>query len=198
MTNISINQVSDTQLALLIEMASSQLNADIGIKREDERVQYIDEVKTNDVDAANLTYYTKMYPVGDRNNSFKVTTADIYAYTIDGDNNKNIKTVTDINAETGKFTLSAAPVASDALYITYFSTNKLIDPPHQLVKLAAIWLTASFAYSKINLGKAPRFREGPLTVFRDTTAHDKYEARYYNIVFKINKMARSKEHELTL
>jgi hypothetical protein len=198
MTNITSSQVSDTQLALLIEMASAQLNADIAIKHEDERVQYIDEVKTNDIDGATLTYYSKNYPIGDRNNSYKLTTSDVHAYVIDADNNKNLQTVTSITADEGKFVLSRAPLATEELYITYYSTNVLTDPPHRLVKLATIWLTAAFAYSKINIGKAPRFKEGPLTVFRDTTAHKEYMSRYYEAVYKITKITKSEEHELTL
>lgn len=197
MTNLTEGQVADTNLAILIEMASNDVNADISIKHEDERVQYISEEKANDVNDSNLTYYTIHYPIGDKDNDYEVGTSDLYVYAIDEDANRNEKTVISVDAEKGRFLLSEAPSSSDALYVTYYSTNKLVDPPHKLVKMATIWLTASFAYSKINLGKAPRFKEGSLTVFRDTTAHKQYMDKYYHTINKINKCINLKDRELT-
>ncbi len=190
--------MSDTNLATLIEMASNQLNADIGNLYEDERVNFISSEKTNDVNGSNATYYTKNYPIGDKNNDYKVDSNDLYVYTIDDDANRNEETVTSVDAEHGKFILANAPSSSDALYVTYVATKKLCDPPHELVKMATIWLASAFAYSKINLGKAPRFKEGSLTVSRDTTAHKQYMERYHDTVYKMIEMTRVEEREPTL
>lgn len=199
MTNISTNQVSDTQLATLIEMASGQLNTDINIQVEDERVDYIDEVRENEIDGTNLKYFTKQFPIGDRTNSFSITTDDIQVYTVDSDGLKNTQTVTQITQSTGEFRVNTAIENTDKLYVTYSKLNTKqnisIDPVHSMIKMAAIWLTAAFGYSKLNIGKAPRFREGPLTVFRDTKAADKYFTRYYEQISKICGLADTVEHE---
>lgn len=199
MTNISTNQVNDTQLATLIEMASGQLNEDINIQIEDERVEYIDEVRENTVDGTNLKYYTKNFPIGDRTNSFSITTSDIEVYTVDSDGLKNTQTVTQITQSTGEFRVNTAIENTDKLYVTYAKINSKqnisVDPVHTMIKMAAIWLTAAFGYSKLNLGKAPRFREGPLTVFRDTKAADKYFTRYYEQISKICSMTGTVEHD---
>lgn len=199
MTNISTNQVNDTQLATLIEMASGQLNTDINIEMEDERVEYIDDVRENEIDGTNLKYFTKHFPIGDRTNSFSITTSDIIVYTVDSDGLKNFQTVTQITQSTGEFRVNTAIENTDKLYVTYSKVNSKqnisVDPVHSMIKMATIWLTAAFGYSKINLGKAPRFREGPLTVFRDTKASDKYFVRYYEQLSKICGLVDTIEHE---
>jgi len=198
MTNVTESQVTDTQLALLIEMASAQVNADINERHEDEEVKYINEEKSNEIDGTTITFYTRGYPIGDKENYYKITTDQVYAYTIDSDGLRHDISVSSIDAEKGKVVLSRAINTNETLYFTYDSTPKLIDPPHRLVKLATIWLTAAFAYSKINLGKAPRFRQGPLTVFRDTTAHKEYMARYHNELERITNLIQSSERENTI
>lgn len=195
MTNIKTNQVTDTQLAILIEMAASQVNTDISVKHDDERVEWISGVKPNTVDASNTQYYAKNYPIGDKNDSFNISTTDIVAYTINSLNVKTEVTVTSVTQSDGGFVL-LNPVANDeGLYISYVSTDIAVDPPHNMLKMACCWLTAAFAYSKINLGKAPRFKQGPLTVFRDTDAHKQYMRRYYEVLGKIAELADTKEHD---
>lgn len=187
-TNITTSQVTDTQLAILIEMASADLNADISLTHEDERVSYINATKVNDVNGVNLTYYTKNYPLADKDNSYSIGTGDVEVYTINSDGQKNSQTVTQVRASDGQFKLDTPPGSDVSLWITYDSTNISVDPPHRLVKTACIYLTAAMAYSKINVGKAPRFRQGPLTVFRDTTAHKQYMKMYHDTLRKINEM----------
>lgn len=194
-TNVTTSQVTDTQLAILIEMAASQLNADIGVKHDDERIDWISGVKPNTVDASNKQYYVKHYPIGDKNDSFSISVTDVVAYTINSLNVKTSVTVSSVTQSDGGFILLNAVSNDESLYVSYVSTDVAVDPPHNLVKMACIWLTAAFAYSKINLGKAPRFRQGPLTVFRDTDAHKQYMQRYYEVLGKISDLVEITEHD---
>ena len=107
-------------------------------------------------------------------------------------------TVSQVTASTGKFYLTTAPGSSDSVYLSYNSSRRLVDPPHNLVKMACIYLTASMAYSKINVGKAPRFRDGPLLVFRDTTANKYWKDLYYDTIAKINSMVDTMEYSETI
>ena len=185
-TNIKPSQVTDTQLANLIEFAASQLNSDINIYHEEERIEYINETKENEIDGTNPKFFTKHYPIGDLNNDYRITISDIKVYEVDSDGLKNEVTVTQVDAETGEFRLNTAPVSNKKYYVTYNSTQRSVDPTHNLVKMACILLTAAWAYSKLNVGKADRFRAGNMTVFRDTDAHHDYYKRYVNILTAIN------------
>jgi len=185
-TNLKESDVSDTHLATLIEFCGTQLNADMNIKETDELVQYIDAEKGNDQDGVNSTFYTKKYPIADSDNNFRITTADIQAYQIDQDGNRSELTVTQIHTATGQFRLDNAPDSTVKIYIDYSHCQRIIDPPDTLVKMGCILLTASWAYGKINIGKATRFRMGNLTVFRDMDSYKKYYDRYRMILALIN------------
>lgn len=185
-TNLKSNNISDTQLASLIEFAGSQLNADINMYNEEERIRYIDETKENDIDGMNSTFYTKEYPIGDANDDFKITTDDLTVYKVDSDGNKEEMEVTQVNAETGQFRTLNAPSQDKKLYVTYYHTNRRVDLPHNLIKMACILLTAAWAYSKINIGKADRFHMGNLTVFRDTDSYHEYYKKYLRVLELVN------------
>jgi len=142
-TNITSSDVSDTHLATIIQFACTQLNSDINIIEEEESIAYIDSTKENEIDGSNSTFYTKNWPIGDINNSFKVTTSDVTVYQVDSDGNKTTLTTTQVDAETGQFKISTAPDASKLLYVTYVHNQRIIDPPDTLIKMASIFLTAA-------------------------------------------------------
>jgi len=188
-TNISTTDIDDTQLATLIEFASAQVNGDINIYREEEIISYINDHKQNKIDGVNSTYWMDMYPIGDANNDFHVTTADIEVFQYDANTDPTTKTkltVTYVNPATGEFRISTAPASDMKLTVTYYTCNRRVDLPDRLVKLATIYLTASFGYGKLNIGKAPRFHMGNLTVFRDTHSSQTYYMKYIGILAVVN------------
>ena len=185
-TSLKTSDINDTHLATLIEFSGVQLNNDMNIYHEDERVNYIDETKENEIDGANTTFYTKFYPLRDRNNDYMVTVSDINVYEIDSDGTKSELTVSQINVATGQFKLTTAPTSDKELYVTYSNTQRVVYPTDTLVRMGCIILTAAWAYSKINIGKAPRFKMGNLTVFRDTTAYHEYYKKYVILLAQIN------------
>jgi len=185
-TNIKSTDLTDTNLANLINYTGSQLNSDINIYHERERVGYIDAVKDNDIDGTNTTFYTKYIFIGDANNDFQVTISDITVYQVDSEDVETELTVTSLDASTGKFVLDTAPASAVQLYVTYNNVNKRVDTPDQLIKMACILLTAAWSYGKLNIGKATRFRMGNLTVFRDMDSGHKYYMQYIRILALIN------------
>ena len=186
LTNIKATDLTDTQLANLINYAGTQLNADMNVYYEKERINYIDEVKENEIDGINTTFYTENYPIGDGNDDFQVTTSDITVYQVDSDNVETELTVSSLDAAKGKWVLPTAPTADKKLYVTYNSVNRRVDTPDPLVKMACVMLTAAWAYSKLNIGKATRFRMGNLTVFRDMESGHKYYLEYVRILTSVN------------
>lgn len=185
-TNIKASDVSDTHLATMIELAGSQINNEMNIKHIDEKIEYLDEVRQNKTDGVNSTYFTKHYPIADTNNDFRITIGDMSAYQVDSEGTKTILDITQVNVETGEFRLRTAPDADKTVYVTYSHCQRVVDPVDTLVKMATIFLVASYAYGKINVGKAKRFRMGNLTVFRDMDAWKTYMSHYRTIMGLIN------------
>lgn len=184
-TNIKASDVSDTDLAALIEFAGIQLNSEMNMDDDDEYIDYIEDSKKNTIDGVNNIFYTKNYPIADSNNDFRVTVADMEVYSINNLGQKTILEVTQITPKTGEFRLALAPSNVD-LYVTYKHCNRRADLPDALIKFACIQLTAALGYSKMNDGKATRFHMGNLTVFRDTALYEKFYKRYVKLLSDIN------------
>ena len=184
-TNISSSQISDADLAKIITFASYQLNEDLQIEVDRERIAYISDIKSNETDGSNTTYYVKSSFIGDLDDDFDVDTNDIEVWK-EYDETKTYLTINSIDVKEGSFVLSSAPANEGEYYIKYTYSKARMDTPSMKVKLAAAQLVAAWAYSKLNVGKAPRFRLGNLTVFRDTSAHKHWMTQYKDTIAKIN------------
>jgi len=57
--NISSSQIDDSELANIITFSSYQLNEDLQVEIDRERIEYIDDIKTNNINGTNTTYYVK-------------------------------------------------------------------------------------------------------------------------------------------
>jgi hypothetical protein len=188
-TNLSESDITDANICRLIALAGQHLNQQISVYIEDERVSSIDDEKTNDINGTNTTFYTVYYPVGDFNNTFKVTTSDIKVYEIDSSTTPATRTeltVSSITPNTGGFVLSTAPTADKKLLLTYRYVPLSVSDPHPLIRLACMFLTAAFAYQKINVGKSPRFKMGNVQIQRDMDSFKTYMQRYSEILLDIN------------
>ena len=194
MTNLTVNDISDANICFLISQAGQKLNHDMSVYIEEEYIQNIPRgngVKTNEIDGTNTTFYTYYYPIGDFNNSFKVDTSDIKVYQYDTSTDPVTKTelsVDSITPNTGQFVLTTAPTVSPAksLKVTYRYVPLSVSDPHHLVRQACTLLTASLAYRKVNIGKAPMFKMGNVTVRRDMDAYKTYKMEYREVLLEIN------------
>ena len=190
LTGLTTTDVSDSVLSGIIRHAIAQVNADIQIQWKDEPVQYINNEKENDIDGTNTTFYTKHYPIGDRDNNGTICGVDIYAYVLDQSGTREDILVTTIdNPDIGKVTLSKAPSSGDALYFTYYSSPVNMSDPHQLVKLACIRLAAALAFTRIDASKIQGFRIGKVAVTKQSQAFDIYLRQYYDLINKIRSEA---------
>lgn len=186
LTGLSATDISDSILSGVIQHATAQINADIQLKREDEVVNYISNEKENDIDGNNTTYYTKYYPIGDRNNDGIINGSDVYAYSLDSDGIRKDYTVSTIsNDEIGKITLSAAPTTDEILYFTYYTSPVEMSTPHSMIKLACIQLAAALAFTRIDVSKIQSFRVGKVAVMKQSQAFDIYKRQYYDTINKI-------------
>ena len=145
---------------------------------------YINNTKNNEIDGTNTTFYTINYPIGDNNSDMDVTTTDINVYTYDSDGTKTEVTVSSIVPNEGKFVLESAP--SNRITVTYRYAPLSVSDPHPLIKMACALLTASWAYTKINVGKAPRWRMGSTAIWRDMDSFKTYYDKYLKILTQIN------------
>ena len=183
--NLTVNDITDTQICNLIEYTTRELNADINVHHEEEKIEYIDSVKDNEVNGTNTTFYTKDYPIGDNDDDGAVSIDDItvWEYDADGESRSQV-TVSSIVPNEGKFVLSTAP--GGTLKVTYKSCQRSASDPHPLIENAATLLTTAWAYTKINVGKSPRWRMGSTQIWRDMDSFKTYYNLYQRQVNKIN------------
>ena len=196
MTNISASDISDTQLATMIGFAGAQINGDMNVHHEDEVIKYLDSHRSNKQDGVNSTFFTEHYPIGDANDDFRITVSDINVYSVDSSGTKTKLVVTQVNNMTGEFRLNTAPSGDVELQVTYKSTQRNVETPDTLIKMACIYLSAAMGYSKLTIGKSRRFKMGNLTVFRDTDSYNTYFRKYREIMDLINDRTHVVIHEL--
>ena len=185
-TNLDTTDITDEAFCQIIPFAGSQLNHDIQIFREDEEVKQLDTTRTNVVDGTNTTFFVKEFPIGDTTGDMEVTIADIEAVEVQSDGTKVTFTVSSINQKTGKFVLASAPTVGSTLFVTYHSAPLSVGDPHPLVRLACIYLVASIAYSKINIGKSTTIKLGSHAFVRHMKSYHEYYVKYQRVVSQIN------------
>jgi len=187
MTNLTTSDLTDTQVCNLIAYAGAQLNAAINVYIEEENILEINDTKTNKIDGSNKTYYTLNYPIGDMDNDMDVDIGDITVYTYGSDGTKTEGTVSSIIPNTGEFVLESAPAAEIVrLVVTYNHSQRSVSDPDMLIKMACSLLAAAWAYTKINVGKAPRWRMGSTQIWRDMDSFKTYYTKYQTILLEIN------------
>ena len=202
LTGLSVSDISDSIISGIIQHSSSQLNSDIQIEWKDEKVTHISNEKENDIDSSNKVFYTKHFPIGDRDNNGVVSGADIYAYTIDSDNERTQIVVSGITVEGtekasvlgGPIYLSVAPNTNDALYFSYVTSPVDMETPHKLVNLACIQLAAALCFTSIDVTKVQSYRIGKVAVMKQSQAFDIYRKQYYETINKIRQEILKVEH----
>jgi len=188
------SSVTDSQLYDLLTFAQARVNRDVGVKIEDEKVEYISKEKENDIDGENTTFYVKHPYIGDYNDDGIVNASDIYAYTIDSDGNRETIQVASIdNAKIGKFTVATAPTADKEFYICYRSFPVQVDPPDPLIRQATAYLTGAYAYMKLDIRDTQAFRVGKVAVTRQMPAAQRLMELYHDTLYKIKSIAYKAE-----
>jgi hypothetical protein len=186
--NLTVDDISDSNLSRLIQKATAYLNAEINQRIIREWICAIDETRTNVVNGTNSTFYVRKWRqhLGDMNNDGKVTTSDIIVYQVDSANVETQLGVSSISPDEGKFVLTTAPAGGVKLYVTYEWCYVSEFTPHPLVKLACEYLTTAFAFEKIERGLSPQQVYGNVRIYRDMAAGNENQRRYREVVTQIN------------
>ena len=197
LTNLQTSDISDTQVANIIQYAGALVNADVQVYVIEEQLLWIDAHKQNLIDGTNATYYSQNYPIGDMDDDMGVDTGDITVYQYLGDpaGTRETLTVSSITPNDGSFVLSIPPPGTiSMLTLTYKWSLVSMSDPHPLVKLATAYLAAAFAYSKINIGKAPSWSMVNVRIVRDMKSFETFYTKYQQVIAQINnRMANSME-----
>ncbi|MFW9872060.1 MAG: hypothetical protein ACFFG0_03085 [Candidatus Thorarchaeota archaeon] len=201
-TNITSSDVSNANITSLIAEATVELNRMINIREVRELIDYIDSTRKNKIDGSNTTFYVKNWKgkyLADMDNDGDVDTSDIIVYQVDSNGTETELTVSSITHDEGKFVLSSAPSSGVRLYVTYEWCQKDVSTPDRLVKMACVFLTASYCYGKVNIGRSPNQSWGNKKITRDMNSPDYYRNLAMGLVDKINDSEYfSKDSEETL
>jgi hypothetical protein len=187
-SNLQTCDITDGDLYSLIQKATAYLNAEINQRIIREKIQYLDETRTNDINGTNNTFYVRQWRwhIGDMNNDGKVTTDDLIVYQVDQANVETQLTVSSISPDEGKFVLTNPADTGSRLYVTYEWCYVSEYTPHPLVKLACEYLTTAFAFEKVERGLSPQQVYGNVRIYRDMAAGSENHKRYREVVLQIN------------
>ena len=166
-TNLTTTDISDADLNSLIDYATYQLNADIGV------TMYVKFADSNyfvgDYDGSNAVFAFKASPIGDLDNNGTVNTSDIdvwsKANTADVYTKMTTGTATIASIddpEFGKFTFTTVPSLTNDYVLKYVWFPVPFN--HPLLKKALCELTAYLAFLKANLKDVDSYRLGKLSV----------------------------------
>lgn len=198
-TNLTSDDISDEKLTSIITYCTAQLNRDINTRVIREKIESIDNTRTNKIDGTNSTYFVKNWEgkyIADSNDDGSVTISDLTVYQVDSSSVETTLTISTITASEGKFTVSTMP-SSVTLYVSYDYAK--VSATHSLVKLAMAYLVAAVAYSKINVGQSTSFSVGEIRVVNHINSFKEYYDLYTQIVQRINDgMVDSIEHDLVV
>jgi hypothetical protein len=185
-SGLTTDDISNANITSLISYACALINAELQEYHEDEQVLYINNEKENAIDGVNKTFYTKNYPIGDKNNDGTIGADDIYVYTLSSTGVRTNYVVSTIsNDEIGKFTLTTAPSNLEVLYLTYYSSTVDMETPHALVKLACAQLASALAFSSFDVKKVSKFRVGKIAVTETSRAFQYFMEEYRKTLQRI-------------
>ena len=190
LTNLTISDISDSDLTSIITQATVQINSDINIKIDREFVRPLDQVRQNKIDGSNTVFYVRNWFgkfFADRNNDETVTTGDIIVHQVDTIGNETTLTVSSIDDDDSNITLSTAPSSGVRLFITYSYSyvRQLSGSVDPRLKLATTFLAAAYGYAKVNWGRAPSSQYASTKLTRHMEAYNEYYKRYLELIKQI-------------
>lgn len=172
--------------AYSIEQAQQKVNEAIVQEVEREKVTRIDKFeKTNEIDGENKVFYTKEFPLADKNNDFRVDESDVDAYYLKGDDKVEVG-VESIDVDKGKVVLEEAPPKGSTLYFSYAHTNINLNT-NKLVRDAAANYAAHLVFVREYGGLPRQMGLGPVYLITSADGVSGYLRIYNEIIRMINK-----------
>ena len=188
LTNITSSDVANASITSLIGYARRQLLSDIQIRAIREKVRYIDNTRQNLINGSNTSFYVQNWKgsyLGDLDLDGDVDTSDVTVYQVTSGGTETTLTVSAVDQDDCKITLSTAPASGVILYITYCYAPVDVSTPNALVNLACAYLTASYCYAKVNIGKARSVSYGNTRILRDMESSNEYYTKYRSVLKQI-------------
>lgn len=193
LSNLSTSDISDADVTSMIGQATVQINSDINVKVTREFVQPIDSTRENKIDGSNTNYYVQNWHgkyLADLDNDGDVDTADVIVHQVTSTGTESTLTISAIDDDDCKITLSSAPSSGVRLYITYSYSHvralaASVDPR---LNLAATLLTVAYCYAKINFGKATSVQFGSSRLTRHMDSFNQYYHRYLEVIKQIQSL----------
>lgn len=191
LTNITSSDVTNTDVTSLITYATYQLNHDINVKVIRERVEYLDSTRENNINGSNTVFYIRNWKgnyLADMDDDGSVDSSDVTVHLVSTNGTETTATVSAVDENEGKITLSSAPTSDQEVYLTYAYSRVSEDgtSANPLVKMACVYLTAFLCYGKITLGKSPIVSFGNVRLVRHMSSAEEYYKRYQAIIKQIN------------
>lgn len=182
-SKLTTSDISDEDLTDLIAISTKEINKKINIEVIREPVNYIDITRQNKIDGSNTTYYLRNWKgkyLADRNYDGIIDTSDIIVYAVDSNGNEEVATISSVTFDECKFVLSSSYNSTYLLYVTYCWSHWDENTPHQLLSLAAAYLTAANAFLKKDTG-VQSVRFGNVSIYKKLSGsyssfYNKYEA----------------------
>jgi hypothetical protein len=204
LTNLTTSDVSSADVTSIIAQATIQLNNDINTKINREFVRPIDNTRENKIDGSNTIFYVQNWRgvyLGDMDNDGDVDISDVIVRQVTSTGTESTLTVSAIDDDDMKITLTTAPSSGVYLYIDYAYSYVRQGEVDNMVKLACTYLTAAYCYAKINIGRAPSINFGSTSLTRHMQSYNHYMERYQDMVKQILErggMIRSEVSPLTI
>jgi len=190
LTDLTTDDITDNKLDEVIAYAWQQVQSDIGVRVEEEEVEWIDTYRQNDIDGANTTFYVKRsFPgyIGDLDGdqtSLDSTDVEVWLYN-STTQARSSGTISTVNSN-GYWTMTTAPAGNNDMTVTYISLP--LPMTHFLLKKATVELSAALCYSKLDARGVKSIRLGRLAVDKTmtTSSFDRLYAQYKRTLDQIN------------
>jgi len=189
LTNLEIADISDANITSIITQATYHLNADINTRVVREQALQIDNTRKNEINGTNTVYYVRNWRgryIADMDNDGGIDIGDVIVYLVTSEGTETTATISAVDSDDGKITLSTAPSSGLRVYITYEWAYEDPSTPSKFIELACTLLTAAFCYEKLNRGMSPQQVYGNVRFMRDMRAGNEFFIRYRDMLAKIN------------
>lgn len=192
LTGLTETDISNDNLDSLIEIAQKEVLLQINNIVRREKIEYIDDTRKNSINDSNTTYYIKNWEnnfLGDYNYDLLINTSDVKLISVDSTGTETSITVDSISYSEGKFTIASALNNVD-LYVTYAYTTFDPQTPNPILKLAAEYLAAAYAYMRIDSSQKKQVKFGNVSITNGTGANSAYAFmynKYMDIIGQLNE-----------
>ena len=189
LSKLTENDISDTDLTIVINNSSAEVNSKVNVRVIREKAEYLDEIRQNKVDGINDTFYVKNWKdrfISDANNDYVIDASDVTVYQIK-DNVETILTVSSISHDEGKVVLSSAPEDSSQVLLTYKYSSFDMSTPDTLINLAATYLSIATGYLKKDAGVPTNVKFSSISISRKLSdSYGVYMDRYNLVLQELN------------